>query len=108
MKRHNQVIWVQPHAPPKPAEGEPCNGCGVCCLSEPCPLGVLLSFRLHGACAALRWLPQEQIYRCGALSSPSASRGVRGALSRLRYVWLRRAIGAEQGCDCSLEPSPAP
>lgn len=24
----------------KPKEGDPCNGCGVCCLSEQCPVSV--------------------------------------------------------------------
>ncbi|MDL5032202.1 hypothetical protein QRD43_09825 [Pelomonas sp. APW6] len=92
---HPRIIEIHPDAPPKPAVGESCNGCGVCCLAEPCPLGMLLSRRLRGACVALRW--EGGRYVCGALGAKP--RGLRG--------WLvRRWIGAGQGCDCSLEPQP--
>ena len=50
-----QVVHWHPEAPPKPPEGAPCNGCGLCCLAEPCPLGMLVSRRRTGACVALRW-----------------------------------------------------
>ena len=49
------VIYLQPEAPPKPALGAACNGCGVCCAWQPCPLGVLVSGRRQGACRALWW-----------------------------------------------------
>ncbi|WCM91005.1 hypothetical protein [Acidovorax sp. NCPPB 3576] len=50
-----QVVHLHPSAPPQPAQGAPCNGCGLCCLAEPCPLGMLVSRRRRGPCAALRW-----------------------------------------------------
>ena len=28
-----QVVHIHPGAPPKPPEGAPCNGCGLCCLT---------------------------------------------------------------------------
>ncbi len=90
-----RIIEIHPAAPPKPLEGQPCNGCGVCCLAEPCPLGVLLSRRLRGACVALRW--EGERYVCGALGAKPG--GLRGRL-------VRRWIAAGQGCDCSLEPQP--
>ena len=46
-----QVIRLHPAAPAKPPETAPCNGCGVCCAAEPCPIGVLVSGRRTGACA---------------------------------------------------------
>lgn len=92
-----RVIEIHPDAPPKPALGAPCNGCGVCCLAEPCPLGVLISRRRHGACSALQW--DGARYACGALTAQP--RGLRG--------WLvRRWIAAGAGCDCSLEPAGKP
>jgi len=105
-----QIIHIQPAAPPKPALGQPCNGCGICCLVEPCPLGQLLSHRRRGACAALRWEDSSGLYRCGAILSPdevlrAALPGRRlpalllPVLRRLAGRWI--AVG--RGCDCSLE-----
>jgi len=71
------VIWIQPEAPPKPAVGAPCNGCGVCCLAEPCPLGMLVSLKREGACRALVWSDADRQYRCGMLVHPSRYVGLR-------------------------------
>lgn len=37
----------------KPLYGEPCNGCGVCCLSELCPPAVSVFGMIAGPCPAL-------------------------------------------------------
>ena len=63
----HQVIHIHAEAPAKPALGAPCNGCGVCCLAEPCPLGQLISRKRLGACDALRWDGALAAYRCGVL-----------------------------------------
>jgi len=86
-----------PAAPPKPAVGSPCNGCGLCCLLEPCPLGMVLSHKRTGACVALRWSEGEQRYLCGAISDAP-----RGWLGRLRQRLARRWIAAGAGCDAHL------
>lgn len=98
MPSRNQVIHIQPDAPNKPPEGAPCNGCGVCCLAEPCPLGMVLSRKRHGACIALRWSQDQQQYRCGALAATWLGMPI-GLLAR-------RWISAGTGCDSSLEPLP--
>ena len=110
-----RIVHIQALAPPKPALGLPCNGCGVCCLHEPCPLGILLSGRRRGACTALRWEEVRAQYRCGAMLQP---REVLGAALPTGLGWLApvllpvlrqlagRWIAAGQGCDCSLEVSP--
>ena len=101
--RHRAVAWLQPQAPAKPPLGAPCNGCGLCCLAEPCPLGMWLSRRRHGACAALRWSPQAQRYQCGALSEPASVTGWRSPwLLRLFTAMARRWIAAGKGCDTDL------
>jgi hypothetical protein len=58
---------------------------------------VLLSRRLTGTCAALRW--EGGRYVCGALTAqPSGLRG-----------WLvKRWIASGSGCDCSLEVTGKP
>ena len=108
----HQIIHIQDAAPPKPPEGSPCNGCGVCCLSAPCPLGMVLSGRRTGTCIALRWDDGSQIYRCGAISEPQAVLRDRlpgllhplaSALAPLLAGAARRWVAAGSGCDSSLE-----
>jgi hypothetical protein len=90
-----RVIQLHIEAPLQPAVGEPCNGCGVCCAAEPCPLGMLVSFKRQGRCELLQWQAEEQRYRCGALSGPPL---VRAAAAR----W----ISAGSGCDSDLRRDP--
>lgn len=107
------LLHVEPLAPPKPAPGAPCNGCGVCCLLEPCPLGVLLSGRRHGACSAVRWDATVTAYRCAALTEPgqvAASRVPSFLAPVARWLlvrFARRWIAAGTGCDCTVLVAPA-
>ena len=96
-----RVIWLHSDAPTKPAHGQACNGCGVCCAAEPCPVGVLLSRRTHGACVALRWQAELQAYRCAVVVHrwPALPRRLARALQALAMRW----IAAGSGCDCSLQ-----
>ena len=96
------VIRIHADAPPKPAAGAACNGCGVCCLAEPCPAGMLVSGRRQGACSALIWEDDGSRYRCGLVSDPA--RFVRPRwLARGLAPLARRWISAGSGCDCELE-----
>ena len=123
MQPMHQVIHIHPDAPVKPPEGAPCNGCGVCCLLEPCPVGMLISRKRRGACTALVWSDAGGRYRCGLMLSAGAEAeakgnadGVDGAGGTLRSAWrhpvgalalwwVRRVISAGSGCDDSLEVS---
>lgn len=117
MSKIRQIILIHPDAPIKPAPGASCNGCGVCCLLEPCPLGVILSRRREGACVAVRWHDALKQYRCGVLSQPLAllQNGLPRPLSRLA-PWLspllallaKRWIAVGLGCDSTVEPDPTP
>ncbi len=97
-----RVILLHADAPPKPPEGQACNGCGVCCATAPCPLGMVASRRRHGACAALAWAGTGGHYRCGVLAQPKRwLPWLPAALAR----WLvRRWIAAGRGCDSDLLP----
>lgn len=56
--------------PRKPTEGDPCNGCGVCCVAIPCPtardMGVAT---FYGPCPALEW--ENGRSWCGLVRHPS-------------------------------------
>jgi hypothetical protein len=112
MAHARQVIHIRPQAPAKPALGAPCNGCGVCCLAEPCPVGMVLSRRRQGACVALRWHDAGQRYQCGALVGATERLALARPWQRpwrwIVWRWMRRMIAAGQGCDASYEVGPAP
>jgi len=107
--RPDTVIHIHPDAPSKPAEGEACNGCGICCLSEPCPIGVIVSRKRRGTCRALQWSVPQGRYVCGMLIEPLRYLGwnSRGTLtrsfSRLLAKACRRWIAAGIGCDSDLQ-----
>lgn len=112
MPLHERTIPIFAAAPAKPALGAVCNGCGVCCLLEPCPLGVLLSGYRSGACRALRWQAQERLYRCGAITEPEAVllerlppalRRAAPGLAALLRLSGRRWVAVGAGCDCDIE-----
>jgi len=104
--REYAVHW-HAQAPAKPALGAPCNGCGLCCLAEPCPMGMLVSRRRQGACSALRWDEAGAHYRCGVLEDAKALAASPGRWQRWRgRLWLRAArrwIAAGVGCDADLQ-----
>lgn len=116
MPQYTHTIHIEPLAPAKPVLGAPCNGCGVCCLVEPCPLGMVLSRKRAGACTALQWNTSQRKYLCGAVVAP---RAVLVAALPVGTRWLapifawglgrlaRRWIAAGIGCDSTLESAPA-
>jgi hypothetical protein len=106
------TLKIHPAAPPKPAEGAPCNGCGVCCLAEPCPMGALLTLRTSGPCQWLQWHADSRTYRCGVLAStdpktlPAHAGGLKRWWRSRLHAAARRWIAAGIGCDCSMDDPP--
>ncbi|SCK15946.1 hypothetical protein [Vogesella sp. LIG4] len=102
-----QRIWLQRAAPAKPAFGAPCNGCGVCCASAPCPLSRLLLRHRHGPCPALIWQADAARYHCGLLTAPRQylhwlPAALLPAFGRL----ARRYLAIGHGCDAAVEAWP--
>jgi hypothetical protein len=111
MAEHLHIIHIHPQAPGKPAAGATCNGCGVCCLMEPCPLGMVLTGQRQGACKVLQWQPQQQRYQCGAMVSPDLVLQqhlpvilvwMTPLLQRVLRRWAGRWVAAGAGCDCAV------
>lgn len=97
------VLMLHALAPPKPAVGAACNGCGVCCAMELCPLAMVLHGKQQGPCPRLQWSDAEQRYFCGLLADARESTSLWRAV---RQAWVRRWIGAGTGCDCTLVADP--
>jgi len=99
-----RVIHLHVMAPPKPAWGQPCNGCGLCCAAEPCPMGRVLSRRRQGRCVALDWDDAGRRYTCGLLARPHRwLPWLRLLPEALLRRLVRRWIAAGAGCDSDLE-----
>ena len=100
----HRVILLRADAPPKPAVGAACNGCGLCCAAAPCPLGVLVSRRWRGRCRALVWDRTQSLYRCAMAATPAL---VLPWLPRASWAWVARAsrrwISSASGCDATIE-----
>ncbi|GAA0753606.1 hypothetical protein LRH25_26610 [Ideonella azotifigens] len=101
-----RVIRLQLEAPPKPAVGQACNGCGVCCAWAPCPLGMLVSGKRQGACLALQWQADAGLYRCGMVAAPrQVLHWLPEPAAKLLSRLARRWISAASGCDADLAVS---
>ena len=89
---------------PKPKIGEPCNGCGICCMIQICNTGAFLLKKttylgektISGLCPAL--IERDGKYVCGFIVAPQ-----RFIRSKYRPEVISRTvalcIGAGSGCD---------
>ncbi len=93
----------------KPNPGQPCNGCGYCCIEQVCLLGLELGNRKH--CKALLTHPNGA-FSCGLVSDPYAylppeqlmtwkkiDELQEGAGLRALKDCNARMLGAGRGCD---------
>lgn len=110
MNRHALVsITLHAGAPGKPPVGAPCNGCGICCSMEPCPLSRALLGHRTGACPALTWEADAARYTCGLVAAPARHLAwLPPLLAGPARVLARRWIAAGAGCDCDAEEGAAP
>jgi hypothetical protein len=108
MPADESIIAIHPAAPGTPALGAPCNGCGVCCIAEPCPLSRLLLGHRSGACPALIWDAAALRYACGMVATPAAHlRWLPQTLQAPFRRLSRRWIAAGKGCDFDAAVSDA-
>lgn len=100
----SRTIELHPLAPPKPVYGSVCNGCGVCCAAEPCPVAMIFLLQLRGRCRALMWQDDASRYVCGMVICPDRYMTLvplrwRQGLGR----WFASRIAAGKGCDSTIE-----
>ncbi|MEW6563832.1 MAG: hypothetical protein AB1400_11560 [Pseudomonadota bacterium] len=99
-----QTIAIHPDAPEKPSVGAACNGCGICCAAEPCPMAALLLRQLRGACRALEWSDTDSRYYCGLVRNPGGYlKWLPARLHRPAARWIASRISSGAGCDSGAE-----
>ena len=93
------------NTPRKPKCGDACNGCGVCCIAEPCASAVEFIGATEGPCPALEF--EDGRYWCGMVRHPAKY------LGEPEKPWADKILGgiyAEMiavghGCDADCEPA---
>lgn len=86
----------------KPAHGDPCTSCGVCCIASQCPVSLAVIGERPGPCPALGGSPGRA--ECGLVKHPELFAPVQTA----RYGTKAMSdsalllIGSGVGCDCRI------
>ena len=104
--RRGELKHIELHrlAPTKPKTGQPCNGCGVCCAVEPCPVAMLFLLQRRGRCHALQWQAADGRYACGMVVAPGDYlRWLPIRMKPWASRWFARRIAAGLGCDSDIE-----
>ncbi|WP_017519973.1 hypothetical protein ACQCLI_32060 (plasmid) [Pseudomonas nitroreducens] len=98
----------------KPVEGDPCNGCGLCCVAQVCDLGMALgddrncraliqnedfTFSCGLVVAPYRYLADQDLEAWLALDRMSGTNAGEEALKQMNA----EALGAGRGCDSDDE-----
>lgn len=102
MNLSNQEINMEIN---KPKIGEPCNGCGICCMFQTCRngayvLGLVNQFGEYaeGRCPALVQKP-DKTYACGIILNPNKYIKNKQYTAKTKSFHFARLIGAGNGCD---------
>lgn len=93
----------------KPAHGQPCNRCGLCCMAVVCPVGAAVLKREQGPCPALDKLP-DGTFACGLVAHPHLYAGARRLMLEGPRALSEAAailVGSGTGCDARFNGEPA-
>ena len=96
------VIALPVRIIPKPAFGEPCNGCGWCCHMTACALAIDWLPDAHEGqpCPALEF--RDGRSGCGLILRPSHYLGLRFNGDAHLAPMIAEALGAGRGCDAEI------
>lgn len=96
------VLWQLTRSafnlPEKPLWGSACNRCGLCCLVETCPLGLMFFGDKAGTCPALK-LGGGQSH-CQLIAQPDAVLPALIAAEAQEMALIM--LGSGMGCDSEL------
>jgi hypothetical protein len=82
--------------PNKPRYKEACNGCGICCAIELCPVGEMAFPGASAPCPALKLTPDGSRTYCQLVAMEQAS----GMAPLIQMV-----LGIGKGCSMEDEPT---
>ena len=91
----------------KPAYGLPCNGCGYCCVEEPCAIALehIPDHPREGACVALE--REGDRFVSGMIRRPSPYMQLPNDWTDVHLGRIfAAALGAGRGCDAD-DPEPS-
>lgn len=92
----------------KPPHGQPCNGCGRCCIEMLCPLALaLFGEPEYRQCPALE--PDGERFACGLIKHPMVH-ALKQTLLHGADAMAKAAahlVGSGRGCDAQLDGEPA-
>ena len=104
-----QTVGLHPLFPSKPDYGACCNGCGVCCALEPCPVAYIFLLQFKGKCRALLWQDETNRYVCGMVVCPDRYLSLIPERLRERAgKFFASRIAAGMGCDFAAEIDDTP
>lgn len=91
----------------KPAHGQPCTHCGLCCLMTVCSLGRVVLGQAEGPCPALDF-DADKKSSCGLIANPMAfaplhtiAHGVENMTAAAKVI-----LGSGDGCDARINSEP--
>ena len=85
--------------PKKPPEGTACNGCGLCCAVQLCPLAVEFIVDAAAPCPAMEFADGR--FWCGLARRPSRYFGIPVSGTRLIRALVHAELSIGEGCDAS-------
>ena len=91
----------------KPRIGEPCNGCGFCCIKEPCALANEFLSCWSGPCVALEQVGERFV--CGLVAHPETyllHQDTKSQASEYISGLIVQSLGIGRGCDSYDENAP--
>src|ERR1043165_2494420 len=94
-------IGIKPGPPRKPPEGDACNGCGLCCAVQLCPIVIELLPDAQAPCPAMEFNGER--FWCGLIRRPSRYLGTPLQSDRVIGPMAGVELAIGQGCDAGTD-----